>query len=192
MLDLAERGQLDFLKLDDDYPVLFTADLYRVGAVRDVLASGSEAIEAVHLNYQKIADDTFSTGWHKGLRLSDDVLQQARKDASTIYFIPRMDVEDKVSGVGDHLTRQYEIEREHVRPVDRLPAVAGAIMTGGDISPEIVAKVTRRVAGIAAVTFRVADITNLISATISLTWSCPQRPSNMWAITPACLKSAGC
>src|SRR4030095_678380 len=106
MLDRAKTECLDCVKLPDDFPVQFTSEVYRVGALRAVdklLEGDAQAIFRVHPRFYIFArQDVFRCAYLQDLpSYSDEYLLQCREVAKTIYAEPRLEVNDRRIWAGD-------------------------------------------------------------------------------------------
>lgn len=124
MLDLADADRLDCVKLPDDFPVQFTSDIYRVGALRnldkllDELDKDTQAIFRVHPKfYMFIRRDIFRCAYPQELPFySDDYLLYCRRIAQAIYISPRLEVSNRRIWSGDQLGFHYELALKYLQP----------------------------------------------------------------------------
>ncbi|MCJ9430320.1 class I SAM-dependent methyltransferase [Kordiimonas marina] len=176
MLAAASAEKWDCAKFPDDFPPQLGADIYKIGALRRLLATAPDGAFQVHPKYAMFADPEHFTCRHfPAPDVSDDYLRQARAQAETVYFIPRMDVTDKALEVGNQLTWHYQEALKYLpgsgRVLDiacgdgygsRLMAENGYEVVGGDLDPEIVVTAQGRSKGMKnAPDFRVLDVTKL-------------------------------
>lgn len=156
MLAQARAGGLDCVKLPDDFPVQFGADIYRVGALRrlDGLLGEADRVFRVHPKFFMFAHpQQFRCAYATILpQYPDDYLRQCRERARAIYAIPRLEVNSQRLWVGDQLSFHYELAARYLRPgmkvldiacgdgygARRLASVVAEIH-GGDIDAENVA-----------------------------------------------------
>lgn len=181
MLKQAAEYDLDCIKFPDDFPVQLTSDVYRVGALRKLASMAIEPAAKVHPKFSMFTDPNFKTQYHEPLAVSDEFLADAREKAKGVYFIPRMDVNDKAIDVGNQLTFHYQLALEYLPKEGlgldiacgdgygtRLLAESGLKMTGGDIDEDVLVVARERAAGIANVTFRHLNVMDLDVDTESL------------------------
>ena len=176
MLQQAETCDLEAVKLPDDFPVQFGADIYRIGALRrlhGLLTSEADRVFRVHPKFYLFAHpQRFRCAYAATLpQYSDDYLRQCRERARAIYAVPRLEVNAKRLWVGDQLSFHYELAARYLRPgmkvldiacgdgygVRRLASCVAEIH-GGDIDAETVAH-ARSQATAPTVHFHVQDVT---------------------------------
>jgi SAM-dependent methyltransferase len=121
MLDLAKKGFFDCIKLPDDFPVQFTSDIYRIGALRKLdklLVNEEEAIFRVHPKFFMFQQkDIFRCNFLQEVPLySSDYLQQCRDFAKSIYFVARQEVNERGIWSGNQLSFHYELALGHLQP----------------------------------------------------------------------------
>lgn len=121
MLDLARLKRLDCVKMPDDFPVQFTSDIYRVGALRNLdklLDTDTQAIYRVHPKfYMFMQKAAFRCAYLQELpQYSDDHLRQCRRAAQAIYVVPRLEVNERRIWSGDQLSFHYELALENLQP----------------------------------------------------------------------------
>jgi len=179
ILALARSDHLDCVKLPDDFPVQFTSDVYRVGALRklDKLLTGhAEAIFRVHPKfYMSMRKELFHCAYLQELpQYSDTHLLECRRRAEPIFIIPRMEVnEPRRIWSGDQLCFHYELALEHLQPGMKVLEIACgdgfgarilaqkvAEVHGADIDAEVIAEARRRT-NAPNVFFDVEDVTNM-------------------------------
>lgn len=120
MLQQAEQEKLDAVKLPDDFPVQFGADIYRIGALRqlDELLMGVEMSPfRVHPKFFLFSNkERFQCAYSNYLpNYSDDYLRQCRERALSIYAVPRLEVNTQRLWVGDQLSFHYELAERYLR-----------------------------------------------------------------------------
>jgi 2-polyprenyl-3-methyl-5-hydroxy-6-metoxy-1,4-benzoquinol methylase/spore coat polysaccharide biosynthesis protein SpsF (cytidylyltransferase family) len=133
MLRLAAADSLDCVKLPDDFPAQFTADVYRVGALRRahaMLPAGAEGdIFRVHPKFFLFQHpETFRCRYlpHPP-RYDDATLRRARETARQIYRLPRQEVNGRRIWSGDQIGYHYEIALRHLtRDMKVLDLACGA------------------------------------------------------------------
>jgi len=175
MYSAAVEGNFDCLKFPDDFPPQLGADVLRVGALCSLLASSPDGIWHVHPKYALYRDtEQYRTGFFEPPVVSDAYLKAARDAAETVYFIPRMDVNDKASEAGNQLTLHYQLALNYLSPGSevldiacgdgygsRLMQGAGHKVTGGDIDADVIEVAKGRAKGLDNISFRQLDATSL-------------------------------
>lgn len=121
MLDYARENLLDCVKLPDDFPVQFTSDIYRVGALRKMAPladSAEDRIYHIHPKYYMFkCRDSFRCAYANQIPVyTDEYLLQCRKFAENVYQEPRQEINEKRIWSGDQLTFHYEIALEYLEP----------------------------------------------------------------------------
>ena len=169
--------QLDCIKYPDDYPVQFTADIYRVGALRelgDLLGPGTSPY-AVHPKHYMFSDARFNCRHIQTIpTYSDTYMGECRDIAQQIYRIPRLEVTAKRISAGDQLTFHYELalnflsDQMHVLDIacgtgygTRIIAPHVRSVVGADIDPDTVEKATSLSASHTNIEFMIGDVTSL-------------------------------
>jgi 2-polyprenyl-3-methyl-5-hydroxy-6-metoxy-1,4-benzoquinol methylase/spore coat polysaccharide biosynthesis protein SpsF (cytidylyltransferase family) len=159
MLRLAAADSLDCVKLPDDFPAQFTADVYRVGALRRaeaMLPPGPEGdIFRVHPKFFLFQHpEAFRCRYLPDApRYDDATLRRARQTARQIYRLPRQDVNGRRIRSGDQIGYHYEIALRHLtrgmKVLDLacgaghgVRAIAGSVreVHGGDLDAETIAE----------------------------------------------------
>ncbi|HDS1201901.1 TPA: methyltransferase domain-containing protein [Shewanella algae] len=157
MLALAQSRQLDCVKLPDDFPVHFSSEVFRVGALRKLvtqLQAPEDAKFHVHPKcYFALNRHEFSFEYLLSTpRYSDEYLSECRRLANAIYEIPRQEVNGKRIASGDRLGFHYELALRYLKPnmkvLDiacadgygvRMMSESLAQVHGADLDPESVA-----------------------------------------------------
>jgi len=121
MLSQAQTGNLDAVKLPDDFPVQFGSDIYRVGALRrldSLLTTEEQRVFRVHPKFYLFAHpQQFRCAYADILPQYDDAfLLQCRERAKAIYAVPRLEVNDQRLWVGDQLSFHYELAAHYLQP----------------------------------------------------------------------------
>lgn len=172
---LATTKALDCVKFPDDFPVQVTSDIYRVGALRALDASDIDAPARVHPKFAMFDKaSAFKTEYHTPESVSDAFLNEAREHAKGVYFIPRMDVNEKALDVGNQLTFHYQLALDWLpksgRALDiacgdgygtRLLAGHGLDMIGGDIDADVLVTARQRATDIPNIQFRELNVMDL-------------------------------
>lgn len=174
MYILATEGSFDCVKFPDDYPVQFTADVYRVDALtrmKDMIPADSPFV--VHPKYFMADAATFKTHVYREGILTRGDLAAARATAKNIY-LERDESNAQAAEVGDQLSFHYTFALPYIQKgckvldvacgtgsgLIRLAAQAGEVY-GADISEEAITVAGRRTALIQNIRLSVADVTNL-------------------------------
>ena len=172
---LAASDAYDCVKFPDDFPVQVTSDVYRVGALRALCSSDIDAAARVHPKFAMFEDGlAFKTHYHSPAPISDAFLAEAREHAKGVYFIPRMDVNDKALEAGNQLTFHYQLALDHLpnsgKALDiacgdgygtRLLAAHGLEMIGGDIDVDVLVTARERASNIAKICFKELNVMDL-------------------------------
>lgn len=121
MLAQAQAGNLDTVKLPDDFPVQYGSDIYRLGALRKLeglLTTDSDRVFKVHPKFYQFANpDIFNCAYAETLpEYSDEYLFQCRERAKYIYAIPRLEVNAQRLWAGDQLSFHYELASCYLEP----------------------------------------------------------------------------
>jgi 2-polyprenyl-3-methyl-5-hydroxy-6-metoxy-1,4-benzoquinol methylase/spore coat polysaccharide biosynthesis protein SpsF (cytidylyltransferase family) len=179
MLERARAERLDCLKFPDDFPLQFTADVYRVGACRVVaplLAGDTGAAFRVHPKFYLFGrPDLFRCAYLDELpEYSDAHLTTCRDAAAQIYDreIPRQEVTASRLWAGDQLSYHYELAAAHLEPSMRVLDIAcgdgygsrmlagvAAEVYGADLDPAAVAAASARGAATPNLRHGVEDVT---------------------------------
>lgn len=175
MLDHASAKNLDCVKFPDDFPGQFSSDIYRVGALRELLSSNPNSAFQVHPKYAMFADtEKFSCDYHQPPLLGDQFLLETRGQAEAVYVEPRMEVSDKKIAAGDQLSFHYNLALEylpqsgHVLDIacgggygSRMMVSSTRQVTGGDIEEDVVNEARSNSRHLTNIDFVKADVTNL-------------------------------
>ena len=159
MLRMAAADSLDCVKLPDDFPAQFTADVYRVGALRRaerMLPPGPGGdIFRVHPKFFLFQHpEAFRCRYlPQPPRYDEATLRQARETARQIYRLPRQEVNGRRIWSGDQIGYHYEIALRHLTPEMKVldlacgaghgvRAIAAAVREahGGDVDAETIAE----------------------------------------------------
>jgi len=174
MLQKAKDNKLDCVKFPDDFPVQLTSDIYRVGALRKLAEMPLDAVERVHPKYALFRLSEYKTLYHDPQPVSDEYLRLVRKQAESVYFIPRMDVNDKAADVGNQLTFHYHTAVKHLPRNSKVLDIAcgdgygsrylaeqGHTVTGGDFDAEILVTARERSKGVKGIQFRHLNVMDI-------------------------------
>lgn len=170
---LNAASTFDCIKFPDDFPIQFTADVYRVGAIRQLSKQDVSPALAVHPKYAFMSDTTqYSVGYIDHPEVNDDYLNWARQSAMTVY-VPRHATNQNAQKAGDLHTFHYDVAMEYIKPGDKvldcssgcgegsaILAKSGGIIVGGDIDSEQVAIAEKQFGQLNNVEFDIVDITN--------------------------------
>lgn len=178
MLELAQKEQLDCIKLPDDFPVHFTSEIYRVGALRSLdkkLISAEDKKFRIHpKSYFVMNSNEFNFKYLPELpTYSDEYLTRCRKLATAIYEIPRQEVNDKRVVSGDRLGFHYELALKHIKKSMKVLDIACADgfgvrmmaqqlneVHGADLDPESI-NVAKNLSTAMNTKFFVEDVTSM-------------------------------
>lgn len=147
MLALAQSRQLDCVKLPDDFPVHFSSEVFRVGALRKLvtqLQAPEDAKFHVHPKcYFALNRHEFSFEYLLSTpSYSDEYLSECRRLANAIYEIPRQEVNGKRIASGDRLGFHYELALRYLKPNMKVLDIACADGYGVRMSPRVWRKCT--------------------------------------------------
>src|SRR5262245_10493299 len=159
MLRMAAAESLDCVKFPDDFPAQFTADLYRVGALRRadaMLPPGPDGdIFRVHPKFFLLQHpESFRCRYLANPpRYDEATLRHARETARQIYTLPRQEVNGRRIWSGDQIGYHYEIALRYLSPGMRVldlacgaghgvRAIAGSVREahGGDLDEATIAE----------------------------------------------------
>lgn len=121
MLSQAQTGNLDAVKLPDDFPVQFGSDIYKVGALRrldSLLTTEDQRVFRVHPKYYFFSHpQQFRCAYADALPQYDDVfLRQCRERATAIYDLLRLEVNAQRLWIGDQISFHYELAAHYLKP----------------------------------------------------------------------------
>lgn len=174
MLTEAQVNSLDCMKFPDDFPIQFTADIYKVGAIRQLAESNVSPEFHVHPKHFMMANEGYRTKFCEAPVYSDDYLKACRKTAESVYYVPRLDVNQKKIPAGDQLSFHYEKALEFVEKSflvldiacgngygSRLIATKALSVMGCDLERQVVEDAISRTSGLENINFEVQDVTNM-------------------------------
>ncbi len=181
MLDKAKDKKLDCMKFPDDFPIQFSADIYRVGALRKYADMDIEPAYHVHPKYGMFADaENFKCGFTIAPHYSDEHLKKIREIARTVYVIPRLEVNEKSIAAGDQLSFHYEKAAKYLSKDSNVLDIAcgdgygsrylaGFVknVTGGDLELSVVERAIESNKDIKNVSFSNEDVTAMSFADAS-------------------------
>ena len=159
MLRMARTDSLDCVKLPDDFPAQFTADVYRVGGLRRaeaMLPAGHDGdIFRIHPKFFLFQHpESFRCRYLPDAPFYDEAtLRRARETARQIYREPRQEVNGRRTWSADQIGYHYEIALRHLTPQMKVldlacgaghgvRAIAGSVREahGGDVDAATVAE----------------------------------------------------
>jgi SAM-dependent methyltransferase/spore coat polysaccharide biosynthesis protein SpsF (cytidylyltransferase family) len=179
---LGTEGALDVAKFPDDYPVQFTADFYRVSALRALGGSLAEDSPLqIHPKYALMRNPAFRAGYlDPGAPLSDEVLQAARDAATALYVEPRDVINGKRIASGDTLSLHYAMALPFIQPdMETLDIACGGWygpgllaqkarrVVGADVDPVCIQQASEKMREVANLTFQCEDVTAMSFADAS-------------------------
>jgi 2-polyprenyl-3-methyl-5-hydroxy-6-metoxy-1,4-benzoquinol methylase len=174
----AQANDLDCVKLPDDFPVQFSSEIYRVGALRrldKLLNHEADQVFRIHPKYFLFAHpELFRSAYIQHTpEYQADYLHQCRERARFIYEVPRLEVNAQRIWAGDQLSFHYELAARYLKPSMKVLDIAcgngyGSRMLsssvtevhGGDIDPENIAQ-ARKLTNEINVQLHIEDITAL-------------------------------
>jgi 2-polyprenyl-3-methyl-5-hydroxy-6-metoxy-1,4-benzoquinol methylase len=136
-------GELDVAKFPDDFPVQFTADFYRVSALRALSCLLEENSPLhIHPKYALMRNPKFRADYMEPqAQLPDSYLMAAREAAKDLYAEPRDVINTKRIVIGDTLSFHYSLALPYLHQgLDVLD-----IACGGWYGPAQLAQIARRV-----------------------------------------------
>ncbi len=144
----AER-QLDCVKFPDDFPVQFTSDIYRVGALRklsSLLSSSFAAIYEVHPKFFMFRNSNeFRCSYLPSPpKYSDKELSRCREIARSFHSDGRIEVTGRSIAHGDQITFHYELALLHLNSDMNVLDVA----CGDGFGARIISRKVQRVQGV--------------------------------------------
>lgn len=157
MVSLAQKNNLDCIKLPADFPVHFSSEVFRVGALRvlvTILDKPELAKFHVHpKTYFELNRYDYKFEHLESLpQYTDDYLRECRQLAQAIYDIPRQEVNNHRIASGDRLGYHYQLAlkylKSNMKVLDiacadgygvRMMSTSLATVHGADLDPESVA-----------------------------------------------------
>ena len=172
MLAQAQSDDLDCMKFPDDFPIQFTADIYRVGSLRKLAKLNPSPEFSVHPKYAMLNDcSNWKVGYIPAPRVTDDYLSWARNVAKTVY-VPRTSTNENANKAGDLHTFHYDHAKEYLKTGERVLDCSsgcgeGSLILGskevevygGDIDAKQVKIAEQHCKGNLNIKFQVVDIT---------------------------------
>lgn len=178
MRDLAMRETLDLIKFPDDWPSLFTADIYRVGALRRMLAELETLPDDlakphhIHPKYHLLANaDRYRCHRYRPAAYDTATLQLNRERAKIVFEEREQACNEKRSvPAADTLSFHYRLSLDYLNPEDRVLDIAcgygfGSAMLankvgeviGADLDAETLAIVAEKYKQQSNLTFQAAN-----------------------------------
>lgn len=132
MWDLAQQESLDLVKYPDDWPSLFTADLYRVGALRRMLAELETLPDDlakphhIHPKYHLLANaDRYRCHRYRPAAYDTATLQLNRERAKIVFEEREQACDEKRSvPAADTRSFHYRLALNYLTPEDRVLDIA--------------------------------------------------------------------
>ncbi len=119
MLQQAKLNNLDCVKFPDAWPVQFTSDIYRVGALREVngmLFREEDQIYRVHPKYYLFNHSAFNCKYAEEIpNYGNDYLVDCRATLHEIYSEERTEVDKNRIWVGCQLSFHYELAVGYIK-----------------------------------------------------------------------------
>jgi 2-polyprenyl-3-methyl-5-hydroxy-6-metoxy-1,4-benzoquinol methylase len=115
MHSMVQENKFDIVKYPDDFPIHFTSDAYKIGALRKVqqLLKVEDAIYKVHPKYYMIMHpESFKAGYFEPSTVySDELLTKYRNSYRNVFAARQGGIKHRISA-GDQLNFHYEIAAE--------------------------------------------------------------------------------
>jgi len=173
MLQQAKASNVDCMKFPDDFPIQFTADVYRVGALRALAQQNPTPEFSVHPKYAFLNEpNKWRVDYIPSPTVSDDYLLWARNVAKTVY-VPRTSTNENAKKAGDLHTFHYDFAKKYLKSGELVLDCSSGCgegslilssmnvsIIGGDIDAEQVDIAKKRCSGHELISFNVVDITN--------------------------------
>lgn len=170
---LRQASSCDCIKFPDDFPIQFTADVYRVGAIRTLAKSNISTALAVHPKYAFLSmPNSYKVDYIEAPSVSNDYLNWARKVANSVY-VPRTATNENANKAGDLHTFHYDFAKNYLTNGQRvldcssgcgegslILSSVGVQVIGGDIDAEQVEIAKNLCGDNENIDFQVVDITN--------------------------------
>ena len=174
MLEFAKQNNFDCVKFPDDFPINFTCDIYKVGALRKVLENlkNINSVYSVHPKYYILTHpEEFKFSYFNNyLNPTDEFLKASRLLYSDIYN-EREGSQKKRISTGDQQGYHYEIVSSYVNKEMNVLDIACGVgfgtkilaekakkITGADIDVDTINKVKQEFSEIKNLNFCVANV----------------------------------
>lgn len=173
MLALAQSDNLDCVKMPDDFPIQFTVDVYRVGALRRARERLEQELEkaiySVHVKYYMLYNSSFKSAYYDDYEtVPNSYLRQCRNLTGSIYSSHVDVLLEKQFVTGNQFPFRYELACSYISESDTVLDIAcstgwGAkilaekahYVIGADLDEKAVAKA--RLTACKNITFQVED-----------------------------------
>lgn len=179
------EGGLDVAKFPDDYPVQFTADFYRVSALRALSCLLEENSPLhIHPKYALMRNPSFRADYMEPqAQLPDNQLLAAREAALDLYAEPRDVINTKRIAIGDTLSLHYSLALPYLHQgLDVLDIACGGWygpgqlaqkarqVVGADVDPLCIQQASEKMHDVSNLSFRCEDVTamSFVDATFDL------------------------
>ena len=116
---LAQKGQLDMVRFPENFPALFSSDIYKVSALRHLSTLELHTKYHVHPKYFMTESNGFRTTVYSPPldRYSDDLLCSVREACRSSIFQNRIEVDLlKSIKAGDSISHHYEMVLPYLEP----------------------------------------------------------------------------
>lgn len=136
---------LDCVKFPDDYPIQFTADFYRIGALERLAQElQPDSPYQIHPKYALMRNPDSAFEYYRPADpIADSVLEAAREDAKELYLEPRNPIVEKRIVHGDMLGFHYAMALPYIEEDFCVLDIA----CGGAYGPLTLAQKARQVVG---------------------------------------------
>ena len=112
MLSQARAGNFDMVKYPDDFPIHFTFDVYKIGALRKLkqLLTADDGIYQIHPKYYMMMHpESFATKYFQPAQVySNELLSKYRNSYKNVFAARQGGIKHRISA-GDQLNFHYEI-----------------------------------------------------------------------------------
>lgn len=119
-INLAAETQVDCVRFPDDFPALFSGDIYRVGALRQMAFNKNLLVEPkyhIHPKYFLAKNSSFSTivGMPNVRKYTDEFLKSIRQKCKDSLHAKRIDVDSTRSiSSGDTISFHYHLALDYI------------------------------------------------------------------------------
>jgi len=180
MLQITKEKNLDLMKFQDDWPIIFCGDIYRVGALRKMMddIGGPDSTDAryhIHPKYYLLSDKKYDCARYTPETYSDETLNRHRLSAKTVYEERELgDGKDHAIAAGDALSFHYKLALNYLNnPVKLLDIACGlgygtamladvcGEVVGADIDASVIALASNKYNALNNVKFLTADCESL-------------------------------
>ena len=180
MLQITKEKNLDLMKFQDDWPIIFCGDIYRVGALRKMMddIGGPDSTDAryhIHPKYYLLSDKKYDCARYTPETYSDETLNRHRLSAKTVYEERELGGgKDHAIAAGDALSFHYKLALNYLNnPVKLLDIACGlgygtamladvcGEVVGADIDASVIALASNKYNALNNVKFLTADCESL-------------------------------